>query len=117
MFNRYGSIATKNNNTIFKKTVTGLLWLIFDIISLDPHQITTRMMKLRLNNTRLPTTSMIVSGLAFVKDNAPTARANPNTAVVNFSVGESCSISHQSMYGMTPRKALSPKKIIQEEWT
>lgn len=89
IFSRYGSIATKNNNTMFKRIVTGLPWLILDIMSLVPHQMTTKMMKLRLNRTSPPTTSAIVSGFAFVRDSAPTARANPNTAVVNFSIGVS----------------------------
>ena len=88
MFSRYGSIATKNNTAMFRKIVIGLPWSIFDMMSLVPHQMTTKMMKLKLNKTSPPTTSVMVFGFAAVRDSAPTASANPNTAVVSFSIGE-----------------------------
>jgi len=86
-------MATKNNNTMFRKIVIGLPWSILDIMSLVPHHMTTNIKKLRLNKTSPPTTSAVVSGFAAVRESAPTASANPNTAVVNFSIGEFWGIS------------------------
>ena len=70
----------------------GLPWSILDIISLVPHHITTNIKKLRLNKMSPATISAVVSGFAEVRESAPTASANPNTAVVNFSIGEFWSI-------------------------
>src|SRR4030066_2438936 len=86
---------------MLRDTVVDFSWLSCDMRLLVPHQITTNMAKLRLNSRSPPTICNSVWGFAEVRERAPTASAKPNTASVNFLIGESFNISRQQQVSRT----------------